>query len=185
MRATTKGIGAVTRTTLAPALVVIGVALAMLSTSAASASTGTARSRMLYCMTVIAKTGAGQATSRVISQRCSTRHATGSLLPAGVSPNASTVLVIFFQNEDYSGLTDTVYGASGPCDTAGYSLPNLALAEYNTNGISSYQLYSNCQYASYWTGRNFTGTKRTAYKGNNRYVGAVWNDDLYSMRVWA
>jgi hypothetical protein len=186
MKAATRRIGSVMRMTVAPALLVIGLALATLTSSAANASTGSAKTHMRYCMTVIAKVGRGEATSRVISHRCSSRHAPGSLRPAGTSHTASqTVLVIFFQNEGYTGQTDTVYGDSGPCDTAGYSLPNLTLAEYYTNGISSYQLYSNCKYASYWTETNFNGSKKTGVKGNQSYVGALFNDKIYSMRVWA
>src|SRR5215469_4061932 len=83
------------------------------------------------------------------------------------------------------GLWDTVGGRNGPCDTAGYGLANLTLANFNVDGISSYTLHSKCKFASYWTGVNYTGHKRSGRKGNAPFVGAIWNDDLHSMRTWA
>ena len=139
-----------------------------------------------YCFTLVAKVNPPTAKSRVVSQTCSSTHAPGSLLPAGVAvPRQAALLVTFFQNEDYGGLWDTVGGRNGPCDTAGYGLSNLTLANFNVNGISSYTLHSKCKFASYWTGVNYTGHKRSGRKGNAPFVGAIWNDDLHSMRTWA
>jgi len=102
----------------------------------------------------------------------------------GALPADETLLVTFFQDADYRGLWDTVGGHDGPCDVAGYSFSNLTLTNFNVNGISSYQLFNNCRFASYWNETGFQGDKRSGVRGNNRYVGAPWNDRVLSMRVW-
>jgi hypothetical protein len=155
------------------------------SASAATAGHATARSAENYCIIEIAKLRPGQATSRVILDECSTRHAPGSTLPAGVSTQSLTKLVTFYQNVDYTGASTSVYGSAGPCDVSGYGFSDLRAENSAVHGISAYRLYNNCNWASYWWGTNFSGAKNGPIQGNNRYVGARWNDHLYSMRVWA
>jgi hypothetical protein len=161
----------------------LSVPLGSVTASAVSAST---RPAARYCFTEVAKIHPPQPATRVVFQTCSSKHARSSVLPAGVKRiQQTTLLVTFFQNEDYGGTWDTVGGKDGPCDTAGYSFSNLTLTNFNVNGISSYQLNNNCKVSSYWNETNFQGAKRSGYKGNNRWVGAQWNDQLLSMRTWA
>jgi hypothetical protein len=96
-----------------------------------------------------------------------------------------TLLVTYFQNEGYRGLFDSVGGHNGPCDVHGYGFTDLTLVNFIVMGISSYKLFSNCKVASYWNETGFTGRKRSGYKGDNRYVGAPWNDQVFSMRTWS
>jgi len=49
--------------------------------------------------------------------------------------------------------------------------------------ISSYRLNGNCRVADYCQGTNYSGSKRTGYRGDNWFVGASWNDQLFSMHV--
>ena len=122
----------------------------------------------------------------MVSQTCSSKHAAGSFLPAGINiPQQVALLVTFFQNDNYGGQWDTVGGSSGPCDVNGYGFANLTLTNFNVNGISSYTLHSNCKISSYWNQTNYMGDKKSSVKGNQPYVSALWNDDLLSMRTWS
>jgi hypothetical protein len=163
--------------------------LAATATTQASAAavTPSIRPAMRYCFTEIAKIHPPQPASRVVVQTCSRQHAPGSLLPAGLSPRlaALTPLVTFYQNRAYTGLSDTVSGANGPCDISGYGFSDLRFVESDVLGISSYKLHNNCQISNYWYNTNFKGHGHGAVTGNVRYVGATWNDHLWSMRTWA
>jgi len=161
-------------------------ATAMTQASAAAAAPSI-RSAMRYCFTEIAKIHPPQPASRVVFQACSRQHAPGSLLPAGLSPRLSTLtqLVTFYQNAGWTGLSDTVSGANGPCDISGYGFSDLRFVESNVQGISAYKLHNNCQISNYWYYTNFNGHGHGAVTGNVRYVGATWNDHLWSMRTWA
>ena len=157
--------------------------------SAAPANHAAARSPQVYCLTEIARIHPGQPETRIVSEKCSTRHAPGSELPAGVKVASETLLVRFYENIDYNehqpGLTDTLSGAFGPCDTVGYQFKDTSGKNSKIHGISSYKLYNNCQFASYWWNKNFHGRKNGAVPGNNRYVGSAWNDHVWSFRTWA
>jgi hypothetical protein len=161
------------------------LAAAPVSASAATAAHAAARSTQVYCVTEIARIHPGQAASRIVLDKCSTRHAPGSDLPAGVNVTGETLLVRFYEDVNYKGRHDTISGADGPCDTIGYQFPNTVAKNNKIGGISSYKLYNKCQFASYWTRTGFRGLKNPAVPGNNRYVGANWNDHIYSMRTWA
>jgi hypothetical protein len=153
--------------------------------SAATTAHAATRSPQVYCVTEIARIHPGQAASRIVFEKCSTKHAPGSELPAGVQVSSRTLLVRFYQNVDYKGSTDTLTGADGPCDTVGYQFPNTINKNTKIGGISSYKLYNNCRFASYWRRIDFHGLANRGVPGNNRYVGANWNDHLWSMRTWA
>jgi len=155
------------------------------SASAATAAHAAARSPQVYCLTEIARIHPGQAASRIVSQKCSTTHAPGSDLPAGVKVASETLLIRFYENVDYKGLHDTISGADGPCDVVGYQFSNTTSKNNKIHGISSYKLYNKCQFASYWNRTGFHGQKNGPIQGNNRYVGANWNDRVYSFRTWA
>ena len=153
--------------------------------SAATAGHATARSAQEYCVIEVARIRPGEAASRVILDKCSTRHAPGSNLPAGVNLGSATRLVTFYQNANYTGRSTSLYGGDGPCDVIGYQFPDTRPQNTAVRGISSYRLHHNCQFASYWYFTNFHGGKASGIPGNNRYVGNRWNDHVWSMRVWA
>lgn len=157
---------------------------APVTASAATATHAAARSQQ-YCLTEIARIHPGQAASRVVRTVCSSTHALGSDLPAGVNVTGETLLIRFYEDVDYKGLHDTISGADGPCDVVGYQFSDTKAKNSKIHGISSYKLYNNCQFASYWSETGFHGAKNPAVPGNNRYVGTKWNDHLYSIRTWA
>ena len=101
-------------------------ALTIAAPTAASATTtahAAARSPQVYCVTEIARIHPGQPASRIVLEKCSTKHAPGSDLPAGVKVSSGTLLVRFYQNVNYTGKHDTLTGADGPCDTVGTNSP--------------------------------------------------------------
>jgi hypothetical protein len=162
-----------------------------LSASAAPRTESAVQPRAIkYCYTEIEKIHPGQAASRVISRICSDRHSPGSVLPLGVTARGlaskrETLLVMFFQNSGYRGTPNSIYGGSGPCDVAGYGFQDLTVSNADVGGITSYLLFNSCRFASYWTGTDFTGSKRSGYDGDNTNVGVPWNDHLLSMRTWS
>lgn len=177
--------------TLAAACATAAVAVAALAPfalpgSASAAVNGAHQShKVRYCLTEVAKIHPPRPATRVIGRICSDRHEPGSVLPIGANMRQETLLVTFFQNEDYGGSFDSVGGHDGPCDIDGYGFSNLTLTNFNVNGISSYKLFSNCKISSYWDETGFTGNKRSSFRGDNRFVGATWNDRVFSMRTWS
>ena len=162
------------------------VVTAMTQASAAAAAPSI-RSAMRYCFTEIAKIHPPQPASRVVFQTCSRQHAPGSLLPAGLSPQRlSTVvtLVTFYQNAGWTGRRTPSPARTGHAILPGMVFPTCAssspmfreLARTNSTTIV------NCELLVY---TNFNGHGHGAVTGNIRYVGATWNDHLWSMRTWA
>lgn len=150
--------------------------------SASATATGAHQShKVRYCLTEVARINPSEPTTSIIGRICSDRHDPGSTLPAGTDMRQETLLVTFYQNVDYGGLFDSISSQNGGCNAAGYSLPDL---KGIGGGITSYQLFNRCDFATYWTGVGFTGRKHT-HKGNDPNVGAPWAGHLYSMRIWA
>lgn len=168
-------------------LVRLGAAVACCGIAATfAAPAATAQDHLAkYCYTEVARIHPHSPETRVVSQTCSNGHLPNSVLPDNIKqPSTKTLLVTFFEDEDYLGAWDTVGGDSGTCDSSGYGLSDLTLANFNVNGISSYRLNGKCTIASYWNQTNYQGQGRINYRGDNFFVGAPWNDDLYSMKVW-
>jgi hypothetical protein len=161
------------------------LAAAPVSASAATAAHAAARSPQKYCVIEIATIRPSQAQSRVVLGACSTSHAPGSTLPAGVSPQKPVRLVEFFEGPDYSGRNISIYVSSGPCTVVKYLFPSLKKLNGAIGGISSYRLFSNCRVASYWWNTGFRGPKKGPIRGSNPYVGAPWAGHLWSMKIWA
>lgn len=156
---------------------------AVLWTPAAFAATV---SNVNYCLTMVAPSQPGGRDLRVVSEICSDTPKTNTVLPTGVAiPAATQLLVIFHENIDFQGRFDTVAGQEGPCDAAGYGFSDLTLVNFNVGGISSYEYGagSNCHVATYWNQTGFQGTARVNFIGNQPFVGATWNDDLFSMKI--
>jgi hypothetical protein len=167
----------------ATALAATGSSNAKSTSNAVGAATSTQ-----YCVTVIAKVNPPQPASRVVSRTCSSEHAANSVLPEGVEvPATENALVTFFQNEGFSGNSDTIYGESGPCDGNGYGISDLTYENvWVIGGISSYETHSNCWGQQYWnhtTGWDpwTTPCKTFINTWQVSFVGAQCNDDLLSM----
>lgn len=186
-------------------LMAVGVSLALLSPAAASASTppppAAAAISGSYCFTEVAPIAPGSRELGVVSRTCSdTPAAPGSKLPAGMAQTSEStatptgensaaasmdLLVTLFEHDFFRGRYDTLGGRFGTCDTAGYGFSDLRLANFNTGGITSYIPNGACKYTSYWNGLNYTGAARINFNGSNRFVGATWNDNMYSMKIRA
>jgi hypothetical protein len=122
----------------------------------------------------VAKAKPGQKSSTVLSQTCVTTTPaaaaarTAAKATAVAACGCETILVAFFQNINYGGDQDIIWGHDGPCDQSGY-------------GISSYKMYNNCNVSEKFTGYNFTGTYSGLIFGYNQsYIGATWNDKMKS-----
>lgn len=118
--------------------------------------------------------------SREASRTCSTDRSAAKLL----APATYTALVTFFEDANYVGYYDTIYGQYGPCDAAGYGFSDLSGAEFAVNGISSYYYFNSCNTQGLYTGTYYGGVASNTLYGDRAYVGDTWNDNTYSMRVW-
>jgi hypothetical protein len=155
------------------------------------AASGRQAATYKYCYTVIAKIDPPKPASRVVSRGCSSQHAAGSVLPQGVTiPATEAPLVTFYQNEGFTGSSDTIYGDNGPCDASGYGLSDLTYEnDWVIGGISAYQTHSSCWGQKYWNHTSgwspyTTPCKTFTNSWEVSYVGAACNDDLYSMWLW-
>jgi hypothetical protein len=163
--------------------------------SAATASHGTTaahavtaaratRAPQRHCVIVVGGLSQGQATSQVVDE-CSSTHAPGSTLPAGADTRKLTLLVQFYEGVNFTGPHVALYGSAGPCTAAKYIFPDLRTVNGEVGGISSYRLFNNCRFASYWRNIDFRGPKKGPVPGSNRYVGGLWAGHLWSMKIWA
>jgi hypothetical protein len=180
---------------LVPSLA-IAIVLISLSLWTQKAFAQAAEATGKYCYTVVEKIHPPEPDTRIVSTVCSSRHAPGSVLPDTVSPDGAipagdTLLVIFFQDAGFGGAWDAISGSDGPCDNAGYGLRDLrqindSSADSNpgVGGISSYQLYNNCDQSDYFQQPNFSRFCEIDVIGTNiGYVGDACNDNLRSMKI--
>jgi hypothetical protein len=138
-----------------------------------------------YCYTVIAKINPPAPASRVVARHCYATSAKASVAESQI-PDTETSLVTFYQNEGYTGNSDTIYGKNGPCDPSGYGLSNLSYENsFVVGGISSYKTHNSCGGQSYYKLASYGQFCKTFYNTFAlNYVGALCNDDLQSMKVW-
>jgi hypothetical protein len=162
-----------------PAILAAGVAAliaaAPVSASAAAAAHTAARSPQQYCVVTVDKVHLGQAASQVALNECA----------ASQAPRTLTRLVEFFQGVNYTGRNISLYSSAGPCTAVKFLLPNLRTVNAELGGITSYRLFSNCHFASYWWNTGFRGPKKGPVRGSNRYVGLPRAGHLWSMKIWA
>ena len=126
------------------------------------------------CAVVIGKAPSPQTESPVRSTECSQDT---PVVSAG-----SVLLVTFYQHANYGGLSTSVYGDSGPCDSAGYRLSDLTFANAVVFGISSYRAYSNCNNSKFCNGLSPSDYECTGYRcWDAAYVGDRFNDRVLQM----
>ena len=166
----------VVRHTMSGLAVMVLVTLAVLVGAPAAEATPVP-SGGKHCVTIIEKVPGQGSKSRVVSNDCTT-GSTSLAVPADSVP-----LITFWQNDNYSGWSNTVYGKSGPCDSEGYGMSDLSVVQINVDGISSYTYDSNCDEQRYYDGLYYGGDWRTNFL-DQPYVGDLWNDNLWSMQVW-
>ncbi|MBE8524833.1 hypothetical protein ILP97_46410 [Amycolatopsis sp. H6(2020)] len=128
------------------------------------------------CVTTIKKIPGQHGKSEVVSQTCS-----ADLTLLRKSPRDVT-LVTFYADINY-GIPFQEVVASEPCDSEGWQLPHLARLNSNIGGVSSYIHGNDCDDQIYYYEENYSGA-RSSHRYDNPWVGATWNDHLYSMKLW-
>lgn len=170
---------------------ILAATLALMAASAGSAiaepaDTGLASQNVqppaeqwLYCATVIHRDPVTKESS-LKSRNCSTDRNSAAL---EVGP-ASTLLMTFFEDANFIGYYDSVWGDDGACDSSGYGFSDLRTLNALVAGISSYYYYNNCDAQQYYRDIYYGGTRSPVRYGDRAYVGDTWNDHLYSIRIW-
>src|SRR5688500_12796 len=135
-----------------------------------------------HCRVVLAKLKPAEATSRVLSRTCADRK-------EDLAINQGTLLMTWYEHRDYGGLSTYVEGDYGPCDSEGYAITDVGgpwdpyYPYWWRNGISSFQVFSNCYNVTAWEGVNFGGYRVGSWSGSRKYVGDVANDIIRSLTI--
>ncbi|PPI56019.1 hypothetical protein [Rathayibacter toxicus] len=98
-----------------------------------------------------------------------------------VAPVASTVIGIFYENDNYGGAFYITSVAQNGCNGYAYGYTNLASISWDDR-ITSFRSYSNCKTAIF-EDTNYGGASY-GYYVNSSNVGAAMNDRASSIR-WA
>jgi hypothetical protein len=163
----------------AATLLIAGLGLAI---GAPSASAAPAHPAFTHCRTVVEKIRPDQAATRVVAQSCS-----GSSQPTAVAldltpivtPTAVyTPLLIQYENLNYGGRSNVLYGTNGPCDLSGYSINRNQWGTLT----SSVKWASNCTMIDAFHDANQSGFC-VHFFGNVGYVGARLNDHVFSYHL--
>jgi hypothetical protein len=139
-----------------PILFVIAVTtflLGMVGVTSAAAATP-----VHACVVVVGKAANPDQVSPVLFQYCSTisgsdamAHLTSPQVEATLGPNAvnsSDLLMTWFEDGDFEGQSTDVFGAAGPCDSAGY---RLVPSTFWQTHLSSAAGTSQCNEATFTT----------------------------------
>lgn len=134
-----------------------------------------------HCTTVLARIRPDSPATRVVSRSCTTSRAQAADLapsPLVVAATVYTPLLVQYENLNYGGSSNVLYGTSGPCDLTGYSINR------NTWGTrtSSIKWASNCTMIDAFHDSYQSGFCVHFY-GNVGYVGSRLNDHVYSYHV--
>ncbi len=87
-------------------------------------------------------------------------------------------LMSWYSEVDYGGWRESIYGKAGPCNQAGYRLDTSG---YWSRNLSSYRVYDPC----WWSSMTNDQGEESLRQGDVSYVGASFNDNVASMRVWS
>lgn len=108
----------------------------------------------------------------------SSPEAFSALATKGVSPLASTPLVEWWQDINWTGSRTVVYGADGSCDIAGYY---LVTGSWWGGQLTSLRGYGQCT----WSRLDQRSTNYHEYHHlPTSYVGNALNDNIRGMQVW-
>jgi len=171
---------------LAALLMTVGAVAGTLTTAEAS-NAGVATPTPQHCVIVVGKAAGPNHISPELYHYCSRSPADPRLKVVGrrvTTPSgpyiidSSTVLMIWWENASYSGNSTVIYGGSGPCDAAGYSI-NINL--YWSYHLSSIQGTAYCNIVQL-TKRD--GTMRTNFLLPVHYLGVNLNDNVGYVHVW-
>ncbi|MFF3443535.1 hypothetical protein [Streptosporangium sp. NPDC002721] len=132
-----------------------------------------------HCRVVLDKLRPGEKISRVLSRTCADRQ-------ESLNINQDLLIMTWYQDLNYGGLSTVVEGAYGPCDANGYGIRDTgAWVAGWRNIITSYKVWNNCYYSLYYTAINYGGDgSHPVHEGNNSYVGDHFNDRVRSILIW-
>jgi hypothetical protein len=165
------------RVALIAILLTTGVVFSVLSFSPAAHAALHSTAQGERCQIILAKLQSGEQTSRVLSSQCVQGN------QQLVAPQSSTLLMTWYKDIHYLGASTRIYGNSGPCDSSGYGIPNLAAWFSGWNDvISSFKVWNNCNWTRAYTNINYGGLC-TRYYGNVPWVGSPMNDKISSFWV--
>ncbi|MFJ5261597.1 hypothetical protein ACIQAC_14160 [Streptomyces sp. NPDC088387] len=163
-----------TRTAATLAVAASFVGLVGLAPTVSAAETPKA-SEGKYCATVVEPVKAGEKVSRVKNRVCADSRASAA---AAVRQSASTLLMTWYDNANFGGGWNDLYGNFGPCDSAGYVL-NTGL--WRTS-ISSFRTYNNCD-GQQAVLNNGSGVLYY-YGYATSYVGDRANDNIETFKIF-
>ncbi len=162
---------------LIAALCTIVFALSTFSSAPSAHAASQSPAQGKQCQIVLAGLQPGEQTSRVLSSQC-----TQGNLPLAV-PQASTLLMTWYKDISYGGGSTRIYGDSGPCDSSGYGIPNLAAWGSSWNDfVSSYKVWNNCDWSRAYININYGGACQEE-AGNVPWVGSSFNDRISSFWI--
>ena len=132
-----------------------------------------------HCVVVLDKLQPGATSSRVVSRRCADSPEAAQLSSAAdVAPQATTLLLVLYQDLNYGGPSTRIEGSAGPCDTAGYGFSNLGSWR---NRISSFKRFNWCQRVQGFDAVNYGGGSLGVWTADTSWVGASANDRIDSI----
>ena len=132
-----------------------GLLLALAATPASAASTLVQPTPGAECQIVLGKVPRPGTPSPILSSRCA---APGKTLAA---PLSNVKLMDWYAGTNYGGSHTTVWGSGGPCDSGGYGFSWVG--DSWNDRISSYKVFSNCNYSAAWLDINWGGYCSTFY----------------------
>jgi hypothetical protein len=135
-----------------------------------------------------------QQQSKIVSIKCAPE---GETLHAAAS---GTLLMTWYEDANFGGWSTQIRGNDGPCDSAGYGIPNLAndfivggpLQEpfpgFWNDRISSFKAWNRCTTVDAYSDSNWGGNQRRWSDPNSfgiavNYVGDVLNDQISSFWI--
>lgn len=136
-----------------------------------------ARPENRYCVTVLKKLAPGQTESEVSSRQCAN---TPEVLNEYRSSSAQSVLLVnLYEHADFGGFWEDIRGDDGPCDAAGYGIPNFTLG----GALSSYRAFGTCNNVRLYSEQYYNGLASVPFRQECGRLG-VWNDLARSFWVW-
>ncbi|MBM7772660.1 hypothetical protein JOD54_002864 [Actinokineospora baliensis] len=145
--------------------------------TAATATTAASTKAKESCRTLIEKIPGKQGESRVVLRQCAVDPATLRV------PVEGTKLITFYADINYGIPFEEVYGDDGACDAEGYAMPELENLNDRIGGVSSYIISNDCNDQIYYYDEDYEGA-RNSNRNDSPWVGATWNDHLYSIKLW-
>ncbi|GAB3434964.1 hypothetical protein GCM10027569_86500 [Flindersiella endophytica] len=136
-----------------------------------------------HCIVVLDKLKPGQSVSRVAGRYCADSPEAAARLRAAndPSPQATTLLLVVYEDANFGGASTRLEGSAGPCDTAGYGISALVPAWRNR--ITSFKRFNVCQIVTGYDNTNYGGATYGPWRADTANVGSAANDHIDSLRL--